>query len=114
MTRRPAAVVLPLALVACLALSACPGGGEGGADSAARVDTTNQDQLDGVSNEQLQAEARAMTPEEAAARGMIDTTTHLEQLGSSDSAAGTADTAPPRIVGDDTTGRPPGDSAKRP
>jgi hypothetical protein len=45
---------------------------------------------------------------------MIDTTTHLEQLGSPDSTpAGTAGTAPPGIVGNDTVARPPRDSAKR-
>lgn len=50
------------------------------------VDTANNTPMDGVSDDQLKSQAQALTPEEAAARGVaVDTTIHVENLGSSDS-----------------------------
>ena len=101
-------------LVAGVALLAAAGCRRDGADAdarAAQIDTTNTEQLDGLSNDQVLEHAQAMTPEEAAARGMVDTTIHLENLGSQDTTpAGAAvppggapsavppraDTVPPR------------------
>ena len=56
------------------------------------VDTANTTPLDGMSDEQLKNQAQALTPEQAAARGMVDTTTHIEDLGD-DSAAPAAPAA---------------------
>jgi hypothetical protein len=61
---------------------------EGGATNLGpvHVDTANNTPMDGVSDEQLKSQAQALTPEEAAARGVsVDTTIHVENLGSSDS-----------------------------
>lgn len=63
-----------------LALTAATGcgGGDERVVPAAQVDTTNADDLDGMSSEQVQAKAEALTPEEAAARGIaVDSTIHL-------------------------------------
>ena len=63
------------------------------------VDTANNTPMDGVSDEQLKRQAQALTPDEAAARGMaVDTTIHEENLGSSDST-------PARAATTDTAGR---------
>jgi hypothetical protein len=73
-----------LALVAVLA--ACGRDEEGGAGNvgSVRVDTANTTPMDGVSDEQLKRQAQALTPEEAAARGVaVDTTIHVENLGAS-------------------------------
>lgn len=51
----------------------------------AKIDTANNTPMDGVSDAQLKAQAQALTPEQAAAQGMVDTTTHIEDLGSQDS-----------------------------
>jgi hypothetical protein len=74
------------ALVICSA-AACKGeGAEAGSDApAAVIDTTNNEPLDGSSSRQVQQQAEALTPEQAEARGMVDTTIHLENLSSSDS-----------------------------
>ena len=75
------------ALAGALLLSACGGSGDGDEANAPSVaiDTTNADPMDGTSTQQVQAEAKAMTVEEAAREGMVDTTIHLENLSSSDS-----------------------------
>jgi hypothetical protein len=76
------------ALVGALLLSAaCGGNGEDDEANApaAAIDTTNEDRMDGTSTQQVQAEAKAMSPEEAARAGLVDTTIHLENLSSSDS-----------------------------
>jgi hypothetical protein len=92
-------------------LAGCRGGGDAADDGpAVAVDTANKDWTDGLSNTQVQEQAREMTPEQAAAAGMaVDTSIHMENLGNSDSAfigndAG-ADTFP---------ATPPGDSARAP
>jgi hypothetical protein len=87
-------------LAAAVLAAACNRGDDGGASSLGpvHVDTANDAPLDGVSDEQLKRQAQALTPEEAAARGVaVDTTIHVENLGSQDSTpAGAAnnDTAP--------------------
>ena len=48
------------------------------------VDTANTAPMDGVSDAQLKQQAQALTPEQAAAQGMVDTTTHIEDLGGQD------------------------------
>jgi hypothetical protein len=90
------------ALAAALPLlAACPGRGEGAADGTARMDTTNQDPLDGLSAEELQRRVEPMTPEEAAAMGIIDTTIHVTEQAVDDTIPPLqppppgADTAPP-------------------
>lgn len=92
-------------------LAGCGKRDEGGATNLGpvHVDTANNTPMDGVSDEQLKAQAQALTPEEAAARGVsVDTTIHVENLGSSDSTpAGAANNdtarkalapAPPRAA----------------
>lgn len=70
---------------ACL-LAACPGDRDGDGGRAVQIDTTNDEWEDGLSAEQVQAEAAAMSPEEAARAGLsVDTTIHLEELGPRDS-----------------------------
>lgn len=73
-------------LVLAAALAACGRDDERGATNlgSVRVDTANTAPMDGVSDEQLKSQAQALTPEEAAARGVaVDTTIHVENLGSS-------------------------------
>lgn len=70
---------LAAAAAAVLLLGAC---GEDGGDAppaAVRRDTANPDWEDGLSAQQIEAKARALSPEEAAAQGLtVDTTIHLE------------------------------------
>jgi hypothetical protein len=75
------------ALAGALLLSACGGSGDGDDANAPAVaiDTTNADPMDGSSTQQVQQLGEALTPEQAAQRGMVDTTIHLENLSSSDS-----------------------------
>ena len=77
-----------MVLAAAVLAAGCKKGDEGGASSLGpvHVDTANDAPLDGVSDEQLKRQAQALTPEEAAARGVaVDTTIHVENLGSQDS-----------------------------
>src|SRR4051812_1519484 len=98
-----------------LVLAAVVAGGcrKGGDDDRAngppvQVDTANNAPMDGVSDEQLKSQAQALTPEEAAARGVaVDTTIHVENLGSSDST-------PAGAANNDTTTRATGASAGTP
>jgi hypothetical protein len=56
-----------------------------------KVDTADNAPLNGVSDEQLKAQAQALTPEQAAAQGMAQDSIHVEDLGGQDSTpAGTA------------------------
>jgi hypothetical protein len=76
------------ALAGVLLLSAaCGGSGEDEEANApaAAIDTTNESEWDGSSTQQVQQQAEALTPEQAAQRGLVDTTIHLENLSSSDS-----------------------------
>lgn len=78
---------LLLALPAVLLAAGCGRGGAGGAaaaDSAAATDTTNRQALDGLSAQQVEAEASSMTPEQAEALGIVDSTIHVESMQSPD------------------------------
>jgi hypothetical protein len=76
---KPFALARTLLLAAVvLALAACPGRGDPAAEDAARIDTTNENPLDGLSAEQLERQAEPMTPEQAAELGIVDTTILLE------------------------------------
>ncbi|MBW3572904.1 MAG: hypothetical protein KY467_17545 [Gemmatimonadetes bacterium] len=85
MLRRFVSAALP---AACLLLAACPGrGGDG--DAAVKMDTANAQWEDGLSAEQVQEEAKALSPEQAAQMGIaVDTSIHLEQLDSRDTVTG--------------------------
>lgn len=79
----------PLLLLAlpCVLLAAGCGRDEAGsaaAGAATESDTTNRQALDGMSAEQVQAEASSMTPEQAEALGIVDSTIHVERLQSPD------------------------------
>jgi hypothetical protein len=77
--------IIRLSAVVVLA-AGCRGGSERDAP-AAQVDTTNADDLDGMSSQQVEAKAEALTPEQAAARGIaVDTTIHLGSPVSEDSS----------------------------
>lgn len=87
MKARVPRLVLLLALPCVLLAAGCArGGGESAAsaDAAAETDTTNRQALDGMSAEQVQAEASSMTPEQAEALGIVDSTIHVERLQSPD------------------------------
>jgi hypothetical protein len=79
-----------------LAAAGCGRGDEVQGTPAAQVDTTNSDALDGMSSREVESQAEALTPEQAAARGIaVDSSIHVENLSSSDSApAGTSPGAP--------------------
>lgn len=110
--RRPVLSVLLAA--ACLVLAACPGRGGRGEAGAVKMDTANTQWEDGMSAQQVESEAKALSPEEAARMGIsVDTSIHLEQLDSRDtlpgggaaptpapatSGAGAADTMPKPAV----------------
>jgi len=73
----------------CLVLAACPGRGGEGERGAVKMDTANTQWEDGMSAQQVQTEARALSPEEAARMGIaVDTSIHLEQLDGRDTVAG--------------------------
>ena len=72
-----------------LAAAGCGRGGDEAAGGPARMDTTNAQWEDGLSAEQVQDSARALSPEEAARMGLaVDTTIHLEQLDARDTLPG--------------------------
>jgi hypothetical protein len=74
---------------ACACAAAGCSRGEGGSAGPAKMDTTNAQWEDGLSAEQVQDSARALSPEEAARMGLaVDTTIHLEQLDQRDTLAG--------------------------
>ena len=84
--RRLLPVFLP---VVCLVLAACPGRAGSGERGAVKMDTANTQWEDGMSAQQVETEARALSPEEAARMGIVvDTSIHLEQLDSRDTVAG--------------------------
>ncbi|HEX6911708.1 MAG TPA: hypothetical protein VF142_15000 [Longimicrobium sp.] len=92
--------------LAVLALCACAAAGcnrgERNAAGPARMDTTNANWEDGLSAEQVQDSARALSPEEAAQMGLaVDTSIHLEQLDSRDTlpGGGAQPTPPPKAGG---------------
>jgi hypothetical protein len=88
---------LPLGAVLLAGALGCRSGGTEDARPAAQiVDTTNSDALDGLSSQEVSAKAEALTPEQAAARGIaVDTTIHVENLSSQDSTPPGASTPAP-------------------
>jgi hypothetical protein len=88
--RIPSAV-RPVALFAACALLAagCRRGERADAAGPAKMDTANTAWEDGMSAQQVESEAQAMSPEQAAQAGLsVDTTIHLEELGPRDSVPG--------------------------
>jgi hypothetical protein len=94
-------------LGAVLLLPACGGGDENQEANApsVEIDTTNSEPMDGSSTQQVQAQAEALTPEQAAQRGLVDTTIHLENLSSSDSTPPGATNQAPVNPGAQATAR---------
>lgn len=100
--------------LAVFAVCACAAAGckrgEREAAGPAKMDTTNANWEDGLSAEQVQDSARALSPEEAAQMGLaVDTSIHLEQLDARDTmgGGGAQPTPPPSAGGSgatDTTG----------
>lgn len=74
-------------VLAAVALAGCKKANESNASDlgAVKVDTANNQPMDGVSDTQLKSQAQALTPEQAAAAGVaVDSTIHVENLGSPD------------------------------
>ena len=67
--RRWTVIALALALTAC-----------GGAESEAPAAVQGGPAVEGLTPEQIQAEAEAMSPEEAESLGIVDSTIHVESL----------------------------------
>ena len=91
--------LLAVLCAACL-LTACPGDRDGEPARRVQIDTTNDDWEDGLSAEQVQREAEALSPEQAARAGLaVDTSIHLEQLDPRDTVPGrgapATDSSPP-------------------
>ncbi len=86
-------------VLAAVALAGCKKKEEGNATDlgSVKVDTANNQPMDGVSDTQLKSQAQALTPEQAAAAGVaVDSSIHVENLGNEDSTtarAPTSDTA---------------------
>jgi len=75
-------------VLATVALAGCKKHDDADASNlgAVHVDTANDQPMDGVSDTQLKSQATALTPEQAAAQGVtVDSTIHVENLGSQDS-----------------------------
>ena len=95
----PMPILRRFVVVAVLLLGACRGRG-GGGDGAVKMDTANTQWEDGMSAEQVQSEAKALSPEEAARMGIaLDTSIHLEQLDSRDTLSGATPTPAPATTG---------------
>ncbi|HET7233148.1 MAG TPA: hypothetical protein VFJ16_24270 [Longimicrobium sp.] len=105
-------------VLAAVALAGCKKDNQGNATDlgSVKVDTANNQSMDGVSDTQLKEQAQALTPEQAAAQGVaVDTTIHVENLGSQDSTpAGAAnnDTATKASGATTTPGTPPAPAVK--
>ncbi|HEX8432056.1 MAG TPA: hypothetical protein VF625_12235 [Longimicrobium sp.] len=99
-----------LALLAAVVLGGCKSDGDSGqGPGAAAIDTTNDNALDGLSTQQVQREAQAVSPDQADQQGLVDSTIHLENLSSSDSAPPGASTPNPARPGTPAAAR--GDTA---
>ncbi|HEX7239555.1 MAG TPA: hypothetical protein VF263_04785 [Longimicrobiaceae bacterium] len=107
MKRSRAGALAAPALLGVLALAGCGGRGadKGAAAESAAVDTTNAGALDGLSTQQIEAQAQPMSQEEAMRRGIIDTTIHVESLSSDDSILARVNGLPPEPAAD--TAPPP-------
>ena len=76
MTMRSVPLPVALALTAVLSLGACRKSGDQAAQQqSGDMDTTNAAAVDGMSDEQLKAQAKAVSPEQARAMGIADTAT---------------------------------------
>lgn len=94
-------------VLAAVALAGCGKGDDADASNLGpvKMDTANDQPLDGVSDDQLKQQAQALTPEQAAAAGVaVDTTIHMENLSSSDST-------PAGAANNDTTTQAAGTAA---
>lgn len=85
MTKAGRCVGCGLVLAAAILGGCKKGDDERAAGPPVQVDTANDTPMDGVSDAQLKAQAQPLTPEQAAAQGLVDTTTHIEDLGPGDS-----------------------------
>jgi hypothetical protein len=102
-------------MAAAALLGGCRKGGDNdrAAGPPVQVDTADNTPMNGVSDEQLKEQAKALTPEQAAAQGMVDTTTHIEDLGGQDSTpAGAANNDTATKATGATTGTPPAPATK--
>jgi hypothetical protein len=103
-------------VLAAVALAGCKKNNEGNASDLGpvKVDTANNQPMDGVSDTQLKEQARALTPEQAAAQGVaVDSSIHVENLGSEDSTpAGAANNDTATKATGATTGTPPAPATK--
>ena len=76
-------------LLAAAVLAGCKkkdGDEVSGSNAGVTVDTSDNTPMTGMSDEELKKQAQALTPEQAAAQGVaVDTTIHIENLGSQDS-----------------------------
>ncbi|HSU14650.1 hypothetical protein [Longimicrobium sp.] len=102
-------------VLAAVVAGGCKRGGDDDRASGppVQIDSANNQPMDGVSDEQLKQQAQALTPEQAAAAGMVDTTTHIEDLGGQDSTpAGAANNDTATKAAGATTGTPPASATK--
>jgi hypothetical protein len=102
-------------LLAAAVLGGCKKGGDDDrtAGPPVQVDTSDNTPMNGVSDEQLKEQAKALTPEQAAAQGLVDTTTHIEDLGGQDSTpAGAANNDTATKMTGATGGTPPAPTVK--
>jgi hypothetical protein len=74
------------------ALGGCRREADEGAEGAPAAGVADSGVLDGLSREEIERQAEAMTPEQAEKLGIVDTTIHLEQLTSPDDSAVVPDT----------------------
>lgn len=75
-----------LLLLAMAVAAACQPAAEPGADAArSPMDTTDTAGANGLSTQQIEQRAEAMSPARAESLGIVDTTIHLEELTTGDS-----------------------------
>jgi hypothetical protein len=73
MTMRSVPLSVAVALAGALTLGACGKSGGDQPQQGSDLDTTNSAAVDGMSDEQLKAQAKAVSPEQARAMGISDT-----------------------------------------
>jgi hypothetical protein len=73
MTMRSVPLSVAVALAAVLTLGACNRHGDTRPQQGGDLDTTNAASVDGMSDEQLKEQAKAVSPEQARAMGISDT-----------------------------------------
>lgn len=98
-------------VAAAFLLAGCNGNKDEAAAGPAKMDTTNQEWDDGLSAQQVQAEAQAISPEQAAQMGIaVDTSIHLEALDARDSVLSTRGQVSAPARGDSATAPAPIDT----